>query len=391
MLTENINVKATINKDKFKNALKLALNAIAKKPIQPILGGVKLELKNQTIKVCGYDLALGIEIFIEAEKVDKENEEETKSIIAPAKLLYKVVEAINEEEIQLEYDEENLIIIGESGTQKINCFNVEEYPENPEIEGDKYKIKSHSLFQGYRKTKICASEDSSKPMLCGINIKIKEESLKFAATDGHKLGVYSLKVDELQKLNGEENTEEKEVTIPLRLLNEAEKINKQFGIKDESIILELDTEQVAIHFKNGKIFSRAYQEKYPDYEKVFPETYTKESTASKFELNNSLNVASLFTSNKIVSLTIKESSIFIESKSSYGNCEEEISASSSLDEENFKINFNVEYLNELIENFTEATINMKMNNNNTAFVLTPKEQKETETLHYLIMPVQMRE
>ncbi len=173
--------------------LSLTSRAVSSRPTHPILGNVLLQADAATsqVSLTGFDLSLGIRTTFNAEVL------EAGKITLPAKLLNDIVSRLPEGEISLDdesSDTENqsvgegltLTLTPKNGRYEVRAMGAEEFPELPISENDKaVHLPAAALIEGLGGSLFATSVDETKQVLTGVHLTVKQDSLEFAATDGH--------------------------------------------------------------------------------------------------------------------------------------------------------------------------------------------------------------
>jgi DNA polymerase III subunit beta len=196
-------------------------SAVASRPTHAILANILFvaDLAHQTLNLTAFDLNLGIQISLPAQVL------EAGSITLPARLLGDIVTKLPNEDVTLQVEEgETMAAIAcGSGKYQIHGLPVADFPELPQIDDDGQIIylPVDNLIEGLNGSLFAASTDESKRVLTGVHVTVGENSLEFAATDGHRLSVVETLLNEVEELKPQSNLS---VTIPSRTLRELERM-----------------------------------------------------------------------------------------------------------------------------------------------------------------------
>ena len=190
--------------------LSLVSRAVPSRPTHPVLANVLLvaDEENQRVSLTAFDLSLGIRTSFAAEVTGG------GSFTIPAKLLNDIVSRLPDGEISLEDEAGDTVayLTCSSGSYQVRGMGPEEFPELPAIEaGTILKLPPEALIEGLKGTLFATSPDEAKQVLAGVHLKVLQDCLEFAATDGHRLAVVQTANE---KGEGEETEEEFEVTVP---------------------------------------------------------------------------------------------------------------------------------------------------------------------------------
>ncbi|MHC5720223.1 MAG: DNA polymerase III subunit beta family protein, partial [Nostoc sp.] len=127
-----------------------------------------------------------------------------------------------------------------SGHYQVRAMGPEEFPELPVIENTEViYLTTASLIEGLRGSLFATSSDETKQVLTGVHLTVKQDTLEFAATDGHRLAV--VETSNERPLGG---TSQLEVTVPARALRELQRMLAHNASSDQPVALYFDQGQV---------------------------------------------------------------------------------------------------------------------------------------------------
>ncbi|WP_315789219.1 DNA polymerase III subunit beta [Fischerella sp. JS2] len=374
--------------------LSLTSRAVPSRPTHPVLANVLLQADAETsqVSLTAFDLSLGIRTSFSAEVV------QSGAIAVPAKLLNDIVSRLPEGEITLDdessatdnlpdYNGLIVTLTPKSGRYQVRAMGGEEFPELPVIENAQpMQFSATTLIEGLRGSLFATSADETKQVLTGVHLTIKQDTLEFAATDGHRLAVVET-TNESPDANNEDNLE---VTVPARALRELERMLTHSSESEEPVALYFDQGQVVFEFGNQRLTSRTLEGQYPAYHLLIPKQFQRELTLERKQLLSSLERIAVLTDqkNNLVKVSLngdaQEITLSVESQD-VGSATETIPA--QISGEDIDIAFNIKYLMEGLKALPASEILMQMNTNLTPVIFSPLGGLK---MTYLAMPVQLR-
>lgn len=365
--------------------LSLVSRAVPSRPTHPVLANVLMSADAEIgqVSLTAFDLSLGIRTSFPAEI------ETNGEITLPAKLLNDIVSRLPEGEITLD-DEEGETPLGAtitsaSGRYQVRGMGVEEFPELPVVEGVAIYLPASALIEGLRSTLFAASADETKQVLTGLHLTFQQDSLEFAATDGHRLAV----VQTANEIADNEEPVRLEVTIPAKALRELERM---LGMREaaEPLELHVDQGQVVFSFSNQRLTSRTLEGQYPAYRQLIPRQFERQITIERRLLLSAVERIAVLADqkNNIVKFSIdsinQELALSVDAQD-VGSGRESMPAEVS--GESIEIAFNIKYLIDGLKALQSSEIQMQLNTATTPVILTPLGNLR---MIYLIMPVQIR-
>lgn len=377
--------------------LSLVSRAVPSRPTHPILANVLLTAQKETqlVQLTAFDLSLGIQTSFTA-MVEVGGE-----ITIPAKLLNDIVSRLPDGEITLEDKVEETLegesvlvtLTSASGRYQMRGMGALEFPELPQVkEGLAVQLSVEALTQGLGGSLFATSSDETKQVLTGVHLTMQQDSLEFAATDGHRLAVVQTTN---QNAEGEEEAEVKseaetlEFTLPARALRELERM---VGMRQSSETVLLHFEQGQIVFQGGehRLTSRTLEGQYPAYRQLIPRQFQRQITVDRRQLLSAVERIAVLADqkNNIVKFSIDSDNeqLFLSVEAQdVGSGRESMPAQVS--GESLDIAFNVKYLIDGLKALSTTDIQIQMNAADSPVILTPLGGLK---MTYLIMPVQIR-
>lgn len=362
----------------------LVSRAVPSRPTHPVLANVLLQAdaKKGKVSLTAFDLSLGIRTSFPAEV------ETGGAITLPARLLNDIVTRLPQGEITL-LDEETqapfcATITSSSGRYQVHGMGVEDFPELPVLEqGEAVYLQAEALLEGIKGSLLAASVEETKQILSGVHLSVSQDTLEFAATDGHRLAVVQTANENL------DDVAELEVTIPARAMRELERMLGMLPA-DESLSLNFDRGQIVFEWGDHRLTSRTLEGQYPAYRQLIPRQFEREVTLDRRQLLSALERIAVLADqkNNIVKFSIdsdrQELALSVNAQD-VGNGRELLSA--QISGESLDIAFNIKYLMDGIKAIGTSEIQMQLNAALSPVILTPVGGLK---MTYLIMPVQIR-
>jgi DNA polymerase-3 subunit beta len=396
--------------------LSLVIRAVPSRPTHPVLGNVLLtgNPDTQQVRLTAFDLSLGIQTSFAA------NILQGGEIAIPAKLLNDIVSRLPDGEITLEdevgetvneaeTDRRIVTLTSASGRYQVRGMSSEEFPELPQIAGVAVSLPVEALVDGLRGSLFATSSDETKQVLTGVHFTMQQDSLEFAATDGHRLAVVKTAnqaVADSDKAAEEESAAEDskasensrapvseasqlELTVPARALRELERMFAPHQPTD-TVALYLEQGQIIFQGGNQRLTSRTLEGQYPPYHQLIPRQFQRQLTIDRRQLLNSVERIAVLADqkNNVVKFSIdsvnQQLSLSVEAQD-VGSGQESMSA--QVTGESIDIAFNVKYLIDGLKALSTSDIQIQMNAANSPVILTPLGGRK---MIYLVMPVQLR-
>ena len=372
-------MKIKIKKEVLLENLNKVSKAISTKNLIPILSGIKFDLTYKGLLLTASDNDITIQTFIPAENNKDMIIEKEGSIIIQGKYILDIVKKLPDEYINIEViDELKILIYTENSEFNLNGIDKKEYP-NISLEDNKthVDISPKEFKKLVNQTAFATSNDESRPILTGINIKITGNIFECSATDSYRLAKKQIVLNDVI----EENYN---IIIPSKNILEFIKI-----IDDNGDNLEIHIFNNKILFKNNNLLfqSRLISGNYPNINNLIPTDSFLKISANLDDIYNVIDRASILTSDKeknIVTLETNGNMLIVKSSSAeVGRVEEKMNIIKNNDE-NIKISFSAKYMLEALKSFSGKNIEMSFVGEVKPIIVKDDEE---ENLIQLVLPI----
>ena len=150
----------------------------------PILDNFLFEMKQDELTLSASDLETSMNT-----RMDIQCKEEGM-IAVPAKLLLDILKSLPDQPLTFDVDGKTfgIEITSDNGKYKLTGQNGDEFPKAPAMGASKaLLIGADVLNRAISKTIFAAGNDDMRPIMSGVFFEIEPESVRFVATDAHKL------------------------------------------------------------------------------------------------------------------------------------------------------------------------------------------------------------
>ena len=361
-------MKFTINSTDLSKAIDQGIKFVPNKPLMPILANIKLATTDSDmIRISAFDTSNGVELKILADVLDD------GEICVPAQLFSAIVKGMSGQLI-IEVVDTLMTISNLSGSCEIQCQESSEYPDIVPDDIDKTiqcEIDAKTFAQAIKLGGSCASDDTSKAILQGVNIVAENGLLTLASTNGHKLVVCKTTIDESIKIPSS--------TIP----------TKSLGTIEGSGMMTLTISDTDCMVETGDtiITCRSFAGKYPDYPMLLPKSFTRNAVLDRAQLVDTLNLmSSIGNENSLVKFVFASDKLTVSSEKEgvKGECK----ISCEMIGEELTIALNLKYVLGQLKTIPSQLIKISMND--ALMPLTIQPVDSNLDLLCLLMPVQLR-
>jgi DNA polymerase-3 subunit beta len=155
----------------------------------PILDNFLFEIDGKKLTVTASDL----ETTIHGHHA-RGGQGQGQSVAIPARLLLDTLKAFPEQPLTFSVDGKHfgIEISSDQGKYKMTGFNGADFPKSPALEEPTaFTLPAGTLATAINKTIFATGNDDLRPVMSGIFFELSEESVRFVATDAHKLVRYT--------------------------------------------------------------------------------------------------------------------------------------------------------------------------------------------------------
>ncbi|MBP5420503.1 MAG: DNA polymerase III subunit beta [Bacteroidales bacterium] len=282
---------------------------------------------------------------------------------------------INEESLQIE-------IATNSGRTVQVGQPADEYPEKTPLgEGEvkEFNISAKALITGINKTVFATANDDLRPVMEGVFIEVKPDSVTFVATDSHKLVRYT-------------RTDVNAGVEASFILNKkpAQLLRNVFASEEGDVNVKYDDKNIVFTAQTYEISCRKVQGNYPQYDSVIPKNNPFHVTINRAELLGAINRVSLYADGtKLVRLDIENSAMQVSAQDLDFSYQATDSIACQLDGDPMSIGFKASYFIEVLNSMAADEIKIDLADPSRAGVITPLQKQENEDELLLIMPMKI--
>ncbi len=371
-------MKIKTTKETLTAAIQTVEGAVATKTSLPILSNVLIEAQKGKIILNATDLDIGIIYQAKAEVVEEGH------ITIPAKRFSDIIRELPDGEVVLNARKNyNMIIDCKTCSFRLVGLPKEEFPSIPKFNNkESLVIGQTELKKLLKKVSFAMSRDETRYVLNGTLLVIKNKCLRLVATDGRRLAmVESGKSQDIDK---------KEVIIPIKTINELNKILKDEG----EIKITFSDNQIAFELDGTTVISRLIEGEFPNYEQVVPKEKQKEKS-EKIKIEKELFLAavkraSLFTSpdSQSIKLDVFKNKLVVSKMTpDIGEVKEEIAMEYKGKE--ITVGFNPAYLLDVLKILDGEQIDFELADMEKPGIFREEIENEQGQYIYIVLPMQL--
>ena len=353
------------------------------------------EAKNDNLVIQATDS----EILMKEEMSLLEPVEENKTFAVDATQLIKAIKTLDDQPLDFEVLEYQVIVHHETGhfalplAQGIECYFDGKGIGVDYREAKYLNIEAPGLKSILARCAYAMADDYLRPVMNGVYLDMKKEGTNFVASDGHKL----IKISKPTIKAGNDSTglviPKKVVNILLKVLPDTDFVQIWFNPYDPNLDKEESEKRPAtackIEVNDMSITFKPIEGRYPNYESVIPTTYNSTLTVDRKALIKSLDRLSLFANSNSGLITI-----YLEPDKMQMQSEDKDFEQSAVDTipckydgKDMRIGFKDRSLIQTLRNLNTKDVTFYLIDQNTAIIIGPTIQPESEEITALLMPM----
>lgn len=363
-------MKFTLNQDGFKQAVMKATAAVGSNTALPIMNNLLIEAEGDTVSITGSDLEQSITTTVPALVF------EPGATTMPASKLAKIVSELSAGEITIELeDEKSARIISGRAVFKLFCLPAGSYQKPEDFDADwSYTMPAEELHRIFAKVAYAVSTDGNRnEALTGVLISARENRiLSFVATDGRRLALMELPVEEQELPDGD-------FVVSNKLATEIKFLDKG------DVTICVNATYVKVATAETTIVSKLISGNYPNYRQVIPSVFGHEAKVSRQQILNALKRVSLLVQqdkgNSAVRCTLVDSTMTLFAQcAGIGEATEQLDA--EYDGEQFNVAFDPQFFSDPLKVLECDQFTMSFTDD-----LSPVRISGDSGFTYILMPI----
>jgi len=333
---------------------------LEKKDATQITSHILFKTQNNKCIIKATDSEIGLKIVTDNILVENQG-----SFTANGKKLLDIIRILKDEEIILELVDEILIIKQKNSKFKLPTFDYKAYPSFPNSENKpQISLDSLALIQNLKKISPAIDTNNPKFELNGALINIKSDSTDLVSTDTRRLAIASIPGN---------NTQTLDIIVPKKAILEIQKLFL------DQIDIFFDETNLIISNDNYFFYTRLINGKFPDYQRIIPESVKHTVTLPKKEMIDAIKM--ITTISQEIKMTLLSHSIIFNSLSADNvEAKTEVELNTGLNEK-FELSFNSKYLLDFISQINKNEFTIEFNEPSLPFIV------KDDNFITIIMPI----
>jgi DNA polymerase III subunit beta len=340
----------------------------------PILSNVLLERRGENLTL----LATDIEIQITTTTTGTEGEADGAVTVGARKLQDILRSLPDAADVSLLQEDKRLVVKAGKSRFSLQTLPADDFPRMVLNTGEEKKltIGQQDFKHLIAKTQYAMAAQDVRYYLNGLLLITEGHELKAVSTDGHRLAYASLNI--------ENELAREEMILPRKTVLE---LNRLLADSAEPLEITVSANQVRFAFGSIVLVSKLIDGKFPDYERVIPQTLKNHLRADRQLLQQAMTRAAILTNEKFrgVRLVLAAGSLkIIAANAEQEEAVDEIEVAYQGDA--LDVGFNVGYLLDVLNNLSGDEVAWSFNDANSSSLIT---MPGNENFKYVVMPMRI--
>jgi len=390
-------------RDALLKPLAIVSGIVERRHTLPILANILIKKTGTSVSFVSTDIEVQIKTEADIGVATSRDAEDVATTVAARKLL-DILRALPESgEVTLSLTGKKMTV--QSGKSRFNLQTLapEEFPtvSQPDSYLASFTLPQKMLKHLIAMVHFSMAQQDIRYYLNGLLLVVAGKQVIAVATDGHRLAYCAVGTDVPVTETADDAapaadgaltsqagaplvTTRHEVIVPRKSILELQRL---LGDGDAPVTIDIAPNQVRFTFDQVELVSKLVEGKFPDYQRVIPNGYTKSFSIGRDDWLRALQRVAILTSDKFkgVRFVLSEDAVKISSTNSdQEDAQDEIEIvypHGSLD-----IGFNVSYLLDVLNNLKAEQVMVAVGDANSSALITLPDNNDFK---YVVMPMRI--
>lgn len=367
-------MKFVISRDLILPSLQQIVSVIEKRQTMPILSNVLLWADESSLVMTGTDTEIQIVSKVYCESIDNPG-----SITVPARKFLDICRLLpGGAEIKFELHEDKVKLSSGRSRFSLSTLPAEHYPEFNESEYEyRFALNAGKFKKGLDKTLFCMANQDVRYYLNGLLLHVSNSKMKLVASDGHRLAIFE---DDIGIATGYESR----IIVPRKAVQE---LNRLLDDPEAELDLQFSANHIKVQLKDVVFSSKLIDAKFPDFSKVFNQSFMTPLLIQKQVLRDALTRVAILSNEKYKGVTFDIGGDVLKLSThnpEHDEAEEELII--DYQGQTLSISFNSQYMLDAVSNLdSELAVLTIAGNASSCFI----EEPEQPLFKFIVMPMRL--
>lgn len=361
-------MKIQCYKEDLKDALQVAIQAVAVKPSTPILSGLYLSAAGNQLMIQANNNETGILTTIPV------NVEVDGEVVVSGKRFADFVRQMPEDVITIKSEGNTLTLESGGSNVELLTMNANDFPKvQMPAANQSVTISAKTFGDLIHKTAFAVAKKNDRPIFTGVNFAFANSELTLAASNTFRIAIAKEQVIDCPTAN---------FVVPAESL---EMIGKKLVNEEGNVSIRISDKVAAFKFDNYLVTSRLIEGQFPPFDRVIPKESTTQIDIDTAEFKKAINFVALMskeTEYNTVKLNIDKEGVEVSANSEVGGAVKNVEAKVTGDD--LEISFDVAYIADVLKIITSPVLHMELNDRYSPIAIT---EPNNDNYIYVVTPV----
>lgn len=366
-------MKLKVNRDALLRPLQQVAGVVERRQTLPVLSNVLIQVEGGQLSMTGTDLEVELIGRLTPESA------EDGEITVPARKLMDICRELPENAtIEFEYADQRLTIRSGRFRSTLSTLPAEDFPAvDRSAEELSTDLDAKAFKRLLDRTAFAMAQQDVRYFLNGMLIEIGDGHLRTVATDGHRLAMSNLDIEN-------DGGDSRQVIVPRKGILELQRLLQEV---EGDVRITIGSNHLCAESDDYTLTTKLVDGRFPDYERVVPKNGDKVVMADKQELRQALSRTAILSNEKFRGIRVNLASGQLQLTANNPE-QEEAEEVVSVDYEGgeLEVGFNVGYIQDVLGVIEGDKVKVTLADANSSALM---EEPENEDSVYVIMPMKL--
>jgi len=365
-------MKFSATREALLKPLQAVIGVVERRQTMPILANLLVVVKNGQLSLTATDLEVEL---VGSVIVESESDGE---ITVPGRKLLDICRALPEgAEISVSLTGDKLAVRSGRSKFSLTTLPAAEFPTVEDISSSEaIEVPQETLIKLFEKTHFSMAQQDVRYYLNGLLIETGTKVLRAVATDGHRLALCEVELENAK-------TPEQQVIVPRKGVLELQRLLSGEG----TVELEFGSNHIRAQLDGIRFTSKLIDGRFPEYERVIPAEADNELVADREAFKGALQRTAILSNEKYrgIRLIIRDNGVVLQAHNpEQEEAEEELEV--TYQGEDIEIGFNVNYLLDALGAIESDEVTLSIVDGNSSCLLREPGKNDCK---YVVMPMRL--
>ncbi|HEX4151311.1 MAG TPA: DNA polymerase III subunit beta [Steroidobacteraceae bacterium] len=365
-------MKLTVEREKLLAPLQAVIGVVERRQTMPVLANVLLGVSQGRLSITATDLE------VELVAATDVSVQQAGDITVPGRKFLDILRALPEKSsISLAVEGEKVVIKAARSRFSLSTLPAAEFPVVEDINSQQtVEIPRKELARLLDKTHFSMAQQDVRYYLNGMLLEIDGPTLRAVATDGHRLALCEIVLEQPAK-------SAQQVIIPRKGVLELQRVLTDDG----SAVVAIGTNHVRAQIGDIRFTSKLIDGRFPEYSRVIPAAPPAAIRADRDTLRQALQRTAILSNEKYrgIRINVKKSALTVQAHNpEQEEAEEEIEV--AYEGADLEVGFNVNYLLDALAAIDGQEVELGLTDSNSSCLI---RSPGTAGARYVVMPMRL--